>query len=188
MIKEETARAARIAGEHVRVEAGRHPVLHLRSRGSGRVGLLPALRGGVPKSSMASPSTIDDIVNVFGRLHAYARTRTDLPDLLPVAAELDRQARTVERGVNEVPPLLITPATIPSRQVADEIVAILRGLPPIDDLDRQSALTLAKLLENLVVGVTANLKPLPPAVITKLSPFKLIGYRAQFQRPAHQFC
>jgi hypothetical protein len=108
---------------------------------------------------------IDDIVNVFGRLHAYARTRPDLPDLLPVAAELDRQARTIASGGNEVPPLLTTPATIPSRQVADEIVAILRGLPPIDDLDRQSALTLAKLLENLVVGVTASIMQQHPDAI-----------------------
>lgn len=96
------------------------------------------------------------LAQTFERLHDFVATEPQLAAFVAAAEELRQQAADLERGTREIP--AITDASnkkIPSRQLAAALVDILSEIPPLSATeDEELVLALARLLGNLVDGVT----------------------------------
>jgi hypothetical protein len=102
---------------------------------------------------------LDQTRQVFEDLRAYIAAQPELSEFLPVAAELEQQAEQLAGGRSDIGPLIAgAPASMPSRYFAEAIIRIVSRLPPIGpDLANDAKLGLARLLENLVVGITGSI-------------------------------
>ena len=101
---------------------------------------------------------LEQTCRVFAELRAYIAQEPQLSKFLAVAMELEAQARQLAKGETEVGALAAVPPTsIPSRALAENVIEIIAGLPAIgDDFDERNKRGLARLLENLVLGITGT--------------------------------
>ena len=101
-------------------------------------------------------SDLDETRRVFRKLRKYVANEPELIEFVSVTAELDEQAQLLQSGSADIPPLRATsPPRLPNRYFAERVASIIRELPPVGyDFPSDLQLGLAKLLENLVVGVT----------------------------------
>lgn len=95
---------------------------------------------------------------VFEELRTYVLSEPDLVAFAPVALELETQARRLSEGMTEIPPLAAPiPDAVPSEVLAAHVIAIVSHLPAVGhDFDPASKLRLARLLTNLVDGITGT--------------------------------
>lgn len=116
---------------------------------------------------MTTEQTLQRTHAVFAELRAYAEGESRLSDFVPVLIELEHQARLLAQGGTEVPSLEATlPSAMPSRDLAVQVTAIVSKLPPVGrDFDEAKRILLARLLENLVVGITGTIFAQFPDVI-----------------------
>lgn len=93
---------------------------------------------------------------VLSDLSRYVSEAPELSGFVPVANELEQQAADLCGGSLHVPRLKArVPSGIPTREYAQEIAAIVARFPPVEEgLTSEEAGAVARLLENLVVGVS----------------------------------
>jgi hypothetical protein len=108
------------------------------------------------------------ILNVFVRLREYAKGDAELSVFAAVLDELVQQVTSVMRGNLHVPKLKSSPGSVPSAAHAREIIRIIADLPSVDDdLEDSRRLAIAKILENMVVGITGSIYSEYPEVIPR---------------------
>ncbi|GEM_PF-1570256 len=110
---------------------------------------------------------LDATSKVFEDLREYIASESRLYGFLDVAEELAEQARGLANGNVQVGELTApAPASIPTRALAEEIVAITSRLPSVgDDYDYETKYALACLLTNLVAAITEKIFRDYPGVI-----------------------
>jgi hypothetical protein len=132
------------------------------SQRSGRAACISALGGGVSRKDdqlTSTEVTLERTRQVLSELRTYAETEQALAEFVPVLLELEEQARQLAAGRTSIGALTAAlPARMPSRDIAINVTAIVSKLPVVeDDFDDAKRLPLARLLENLVVGVTGTI-------------------------------
>ena len=99
---------------------------------------------------------LERIRDVLGKLREYAFEESELADRRAIIAELEGQAIQLLSGDTDVRSMNLTGGLrVPGREVAKKVIALASQLPAIDvEVDEPSRLGIARLYENLVVGVT----------------------------------
>ena len=106
---------------------------------------------------------------VFGDLDEFAKRNPPLRAFTEATSQLREQAQRLAAGATSTPRLSASsPKTFPDRALAEQVVAIVSKLPPIDDTQEDKAtLTLvANLLGNLVIEMTGAIMATFPDAIS----------------------
>lgn len=95
------------------------------------------------------------LYNAFAELDDFVKSQPELSDFKPSTSALREQAQALARGSRVLPKFdVIGPKEISSKVLAARVVAIVSGIPPVEESEpAEVQLLVARLLGNLVDGV-----------------------------------
>lgn len=112
------------------------------------------------------------LADVFAELKEYFQQHSDMSEFAPVAAELEQQAKQLRLRRLKVPPLNSPiPEFMPSRIHAQKVMQLISRLRPVgDEIDQIETIAIARVVENLVVGVTGTIFRQYPELFRSAAP------------------
>jgi len=113
------------------------------------------------------------LADIFAELKEYFQQHSEMSEFALVAAELEQQAKQLRlRKRLKVPPLNSPiPQFMPSRIHAQKVMQVISQLRPLgDEIDQIETIAIARVVENLVVGVTGTIFRQYPELFRSAAP------------------